>query len=108
MYFYCYLCVVFDPDSCKMGTGIFPGVKSGRGVLLNNHPLPVPWSRKSRAIPRLHLWAVRPVQSLSVCTRVHLTFLPLCVVFSFIVLFCVLFVRKCVLTTATGFKHNYS
>ena len=82
MYFYCYLCVVFDPDSCKMGTGIFPGVKSGRGVLLNNHPLPVPWSRKSRAIPRLHLWAVRPVQSLSVCTRVHLTPQPLLVPWS--------------------------
>jgi hypothetical protein len=28
----------------------------------------VPWSRKSRAIPLLHLWAVRPVQSLSACT----------------------------------------
>jgi len=31
----------------------------------------VPWSWKSRAIPLLPLWAVRPVQSLSVCTRVH-------------------------------------
>jgi hypothetical protein len=28
----------------------------------------------SRAIPLLHLWAVRPVQSLSACTRVHFTF----------------------------------
>ena len=28
-------------------------------------PLLVPWSRKSRAIPLLPLWAVRPVQSLS-------------------------------------------
>ena len=27
----------------------------------------------SRAIPLLPLWAVRPVQSLSVCTRVHCT-----------------------------------
>jgi len=33
----------------------------------------VPWSRKSRAIPLLSLWAVRPVQSISACTRVHLT-----------------------------------
>ena len=33
--------------------------------------LPVPWSRKSRAISLLPLLAVRPVQSLSACTRVH-------------------------------------
>ena len=32
------------------------------------------WSRKSRAIPLLPLWAVRPVQSLSACTRMHFTF----------------------------------
>ena len=32
------------------------------------------WSRRSRAIPLLPLWAVRPVQSLSACTRVHFTF----------------------------------
>ena len=30
---------------------VFPGVKSGRGVRLTPHPLLVPWSRKSRAIP---------------------------------------------------------
>jgi len=30
------------PASCTMGTGSFPGVKSGRGVTLNSHPLPVP------------------------------------------------------------------
>jgi len=36
-------------------------------------PLLVPWSRKSGAIPLLSLWAVRPVQSLSACTRVHFT-----------------------------------
>ena len=34
------------------------------------------WSRKSRAIPLLPLWTVRPVQSLSACTRGHFTFLP--------------------------------
>jgi len=33
------------------------------------------WSRKSRAIFLLPLWAVRPVQSLSACTRVHFTFI---------------------------------
>ena len=33
--------------------------------------LPLP---NSRAIPLLPLWAVRTVQSLSACTRVHFTF----------------------------------
>ena len=40
----------------------------------DHSPLLVPWSRKSRVIPLLPLWAVRPVQSLSACTRVHFTF----------------------------------
>ena len=62
------------PASCTMGTGSFPGVKSGRGVTLTPHPLLVPWSWKSRAIPLLPLWAVQPVQSLSACTGVHFTF----------------------------------
>jgi len=57
-----------------MDTGSFPGVKSGRGVTLTSHPLLVPWSRKSRAIPLLPRWAVRPAQSFSACTRVHFTF----------------------------------
>ena len=61
------------PTSCTMVTGCFPGVKRGRGVTLIPHPLLVPWSWKGRAIPLLPLWAVRPVQSLSVCTRVHFT-----------------------------------
>jgi len=63
---------------CTMGARSFPGVMSGRGLTLTPHPLLVPWSRKSRAIPLLPLWAVRPVQSLSACTRVHFTstFLP--------------------------------
>jgi len=62
------------PASYTMGTGSFPGAKRGRGVRLTPHPLLVPWSRKSRAIPLLPLWAVRPVQCLSACTRVHFTF----------------------------------
>ena len=37
------------PASCKMGTGSFPGVKCGRGVLLTTHPLLVLRSWKSRA-----------------------------------------------------------
>jgi len=57
-----------------MRTGSFRGVKSGRGVTLTPHPLLVPLTRKSRAIPLFPLWAVRPVQSHSACTRVHFTF----------------------------------
>ena len=34
-----------------------PGVKCGRGVLLTTHPLLVPRSWKSRAIPLPTLWA---------------------------------------------------
>jgi len=63
------------PASCTKGTRSFPGVKSSRGVTLTPYPLLVPWSRKSRAIPLLPLWAVWPVQSPSVCTRVHFTLL---------------------------------
>jgi len=44
------------PASCKMGTGSFPGVKCGRGVLLTTHPLLVPRSWKSSAIPLPTLW----------------------------------------------------
>ena len=57
---------------------VSPGVKSGRGVTLTLNPLLVPWSRKNRAMPLLPLWAVRPVQSLSACTRVHFTFTKSC------------------------------
>ena len=45
------------PASCKIGTGSFPGVKCGRGVLLTTHLLLVSWSLKSRAIPLPTLWA---------------------------------------------------
>jgi hypothetical protein len=33
------------PVSCTMGTGSFPGVESGRGVMLTPHPLLVPRSK---------------------------------------------------------------
>ena len=62
------------PSLLYSGYRDFPGVKSGRGVTLAPHPLLVPWSWKGRAIPLLSLWVVRPVQSLSACTRVHFTF----------------------------------
>jgi hypothetical protein len=66
------------PASCTMGIGSFQGVKSGRGVTLTPHPLLVPWSWMSRAISLLSLWAVRPVQSLSACTRVQFTLPSTC------------------------------
>jgi hypothetical protein len=61
------------PTSCKLGTGSFPGVKSGRGATLTPHPLLMLWVRKGRAISLLPLWAVRPVQSLNACTKVTFT-----------------------------------
>ena len=45
------------PSSGKMGTGSFPGINCGRGVLLTTHPLLVPLSWKSIAIPLSTLWA---------------------------------------------------
>ena len=45
------------PASCTMGTGSFPGVKYGRGVLLTTHPLLVSRSWKSRAVPLPIFWA---------------------------------------------------
>jgi len=45
------------PAPCTMGTGSFQGVKCGRGVLLTTHPLLVPRSWKSTAIPLHTLWA---------------------------------------------------
>jgi hypothetical protein len=56
------------PTSCKMGAESFPGVKCGRGVLLTTHPLLVPRSWKSRAIPLPTLWATPGLQ------RVHFTY----------------------------------
>jgi len=50
-------CPGAHPDSCKMGAGSFPGIKSGRGVLLTTHPLLVPQTWKSRVVPLPTLWA---------------------------------------------------
>ena len=54
---------------------VFPGGKERPGRHADPSPLLVPWSRKSTATPLLPLWAVRPVQSLTACTRVHFTLL---------------------------------
>ena len=61
------------PASCTMRSGSIPGGKERAGRYADPSPLLAPWSRKSRAVPLLPLWAVRPVQSLSACTRVHFT-----------------------------------
>jgi hypothetical protein len=61
------------PSLLYDGYRVFPRVKSGRDVTRTPHPLLVPLSWKCRAIPLLPLWAVRPLQSLSDCTRVHFT-----------------------------------
>jgi hypothetical protein len=45
------------PASFTMGTGSYPGVKCGWGVLLTTHHLLAPRSWKSRAIPLPPLWA---------------------------------------------------
>jgi hypothetical protein len=43
-----------QPASCTMSTGSFPGVESGRDVVLSPHPLLVP---RSKTIPLLSLRA---------------------------------------------------
>ena len=59
------------------GYRVFPGGKKRPGRDAEPSPFLVPWSWKGRAIPLLPLWVVRPVQSLSACTRVTFTFLYL-------------------------------
>jgi hypothetical protein len=63
------------PSLLHNGYRVFPGGKERTGRDDDPSPLLVPWSRKSRAIPLLPLWAVGPVQSISACTRVHFTLL---------------------------------
>jgi hypothetical protein len=46
------------PASCTMGTGSFPGVKSGRSVTLTPHPLLVPRS-KNRVQLYLYVLSLR-------------------------------------------------
>jgi hypothetical protein len=51
-----------------MGTGSFPGVKSGRGVTLTPHLLLVPLVMKEKSYTSTPRMVLRPVQSLSACT----------------------------------------
>ena len=53
-----------------MGTGSFPGIKSGQGATLTPHTLLVLWSRKVEQYIYSPLQAVWSIQSLSACTWV--------------------------------------
>ena len=67
----------WDPPSLLYNRyRVFPGGKERPGRDADPLPLLVPWSRKSRAVPLLPLYAVRPVQSLSACTKVHSLLVP--------------------------------
>ena len=59
------------PASCTMGTGFFPGVKCGRGVVLTTHPLLALRSWKSKAIP---LYPYPPLGHNRACNGVTLSF----------------------------------
>ena len=61
------------PNLLYNGDRVFPGSKERPGRDADPSPLLVPWSWKGRATPLLPQWAVRPVQSLSACTRVQFT-----------------------------------
>ena len=54
------------PSLLYNGYRVFPGGKMRRGSDADPSKLLVPWSRKSTALPLPLVWAVRPVQSLSV------------------------------------------
>jgi len=57
-----------SPSLLYNGYRVFPRCKERPGRDADPSTLLVSWSRKSRAILVLPLWAVRPVQSLSACT----------------------------------------
>jgi hypothetical protein len=65
--------------SCRMGTGSFPAVNSGRGVTLTPHPLLVPWSRKGRAIPLFPPPPHEPYGLYRVSVPVQRCTLPYCI-----------------------------
>jgi hypothetical protein len=69
---------------CTIGTGSSQGVKSGRGLTLTSHPLTVPLVMKEYNYTSTPLWAIRSVQSLSACTRVHFTWYLYCWLYLFI------------------------
>jgi len=65
------------PSLLYNGYRVFPGGKELPGRDADSSPLSSAVVMTDRAISLLPLWAVRPVQSLSACTRVHFTFFTL-------------------------------
>ena len=65
------------PSLLYNGYRVFPGVKERPGRDVDPSPLSSAVVKKELTIPLLPLWAVRPVQSLSACTRVTFTFFNL-------------------------------
>jgi len=63
-----------EPQCLYNGHRVFHGGKERPGLDADPSPPLVPWSWKSRTIPLFLLWTVRPVQSLSACTREQFTF----------------------------------
>ena len=57
------------PGLMYNGYRVFTVGKERPGCDADPSPLLVPWTRKSRAILLLPLWALRPVQNLSTCTK---------------------------------------
>ena len=70
------------PASCTMGTGSLPGVNCGRGVTLTSHPLPVPRSWKSRAIPLPTLWATTGPVTGTLYVYIYLLLLQIAILLS--------------------------
>jgi len=70
---YIFLLYLF-PSVLYNGYRVFPGGKERPGRDADPSPPSGAVVKKGRAIPLLPLWAVRPVQSLSACTRVHYLF----------------------------------
>ena len=62
------------PSLLYNGYRVFSLGKERPGRDADPSPLLVPLSGKSRTIPLLPLWAVRPIQSFSAYTNVHFTF----------------------------------
>ena len=79
------------PSLLHNGCLVFPRGKERPGRDADPSPFLVSWSRKGRAIPLLPLRAVRPVQSLSACTRVHFTFTFFTCIYFVVLVFTVLY-----------------
>ena len=69
------------PASCKMGTGSFPAVKCGRGVLLTTHPLLVPRSVQLYSYTAIQLYLYPPSGTHRTCNGITLPlFLPVTII----------------------------